>query len=176
MRTFKTLLIAVLLVPFGLSGCATMEHFTDGLLLWHGDTVHVTPYAAHVIATDATALLNTHYPRDTTFEIVRTRHNLVTNDIIAKLLGMGYAVDLVYRSNKHGPVVPGEVPMNLNADNMGFKDIVRISVNVDTVSAQRIYTSAGGRPTGPWTVTVRPHGRVIVGPVSAPGPSYGGSN
>lgn len=165
---------AIVVAAMGLGGCATLDHTVDHItVLWRGNTLHVTRVAADRIADDTSTLLDAHYRRDTTFEVIDTGKNLVTDAIVAKLLSMGFAVDLVNRNVRRAREFQGEVPIALRADNMGYKDIVRIRVDVDRVTAQRIYTSESGYATGPWTVTVHPRAEVIVGQVTAQVP---GSN
>lgn len=163
MKIALSLMLAAL-GSMALGGCATMDHTVNNItVLFRGNTVHVTPVAADRIADDMFALLDAHYRRDTTFEVINTGTNPVTDAIVAKLLSMGFAVDLVNRDARRAPAMPGEVPMDLLADNMGYHDIVAVTIDVDRVTARRIYTSESGYSTGPWTVTVHPHGEVVVG-------------
>lgn len=163
MRMFFTTMICV--AASCMTGCATVQHLSD--VVWQGDTVNVTAAAAEQIGADTADLLDTHYKRSAAFQIVATEENPVTDHIIQHLRDMGYAVDVVYQGSRRGahPFQPGEVLMSLGADNLGFKDIVRVEVNVDRVTATRIYTNASGIPTGPWTVTAVPKAEVIVGDV-----------
>ena len=158
---------ALLVAAMGLGGCATLDQTVGHItVLWRGNTLHVSRVAADRIADDTATLLDAHYRRDTTFEVVDTGKNPVTDAIIGKLLSMGFAVDLVNRKLHRAREFSGEVPIAVRADNMGYRDIVRLRVEVDRVTAQRIYTSESGYATGPWTVTVHPRAEIIVGQIT----------
>jgi hypothetical protein len=155
----------LLVAALGLAACVSVQRMA---VIWKGDTVNVTPTAAAQIGEDAAALLDTHYARNTTFQVVSTEKNAVSDAIITHLLGMGYGVDLLYRDEnaQKAKWKPSEVRMTLQADDLGFNDIVRVEVHVDRVTATRIYTSVSGTATGPWTVTSVPKGVVSVVPAS----------
>jgi hypothetical protein len=165
----KGFALMVCVVAFVLSGCTTVQRHSLSDVIWRGNTLHVSSGAADRIGRDTSDLLDTHYQRSAAFQIVATEENLVTDAIIQHLRSMGYAVDVVFQGSRKGVAVaqPGEVLMSLAADNIAeYKDIVRVDVHVDRVTATRIYTSASGLATGPWAVTATPlKPTVTVGPV-----------